>query len=120
MQMRLRKFAVAAVALTALFSATAPASALQAYSFTVNNVDFTCMGNESKTTTTARITNINCNRVRATLRYIDSGGTTRTVNGGWQSYQSTAHAATSMITYRAGQGEWKVGTQSWWSGFKSY
>lgn len=102
-----RSLAITAATVAALAASATSSSAVQYYTVTVSGTTTTCVGNESGTSTSAKITNATCNQVRATLRYVDSGGTTRTVTGGWKPYVSTATGGT-MVTYRAGQGQMSI------------
>lgn len=105
--------------LVLLLGSSAPAGALS-FSVTVDGYTTYCHAAESTTPNTARLTNTNCNRVRAILHYRDSGGTPRLADGGWKAYVSTAEASTIMVLDRSGQGEIMVKGSAWKSGFQAF
>jgi hypothetical protein len=97
-------------------AATSASAVTLSYSY----LTATCQLNATSGAYTAVASNTSCNRVRAKLTYISSGGTTYTVTSALNLWTATATAATTMITSRAAEGTIVVSDVERFPGYKSF
>lgn len=89
---------------------TTPASAVTLRLGTSNG---TCLGDGYASGAGATVHNVSCTEVRASVTYIDSGGTIRTAFGSWNSNSSSVNPPSSMTVGRAGRGNNQGALSSW-------